>query len=135
MKNLKDFTGLYPISKTLRFELIPQGKTLAHIEANGLLTQDEHRAESYIVVKKIIDEYHKAFIANALDGFKLEALEDYFLFYQIQKRDEDQKKKFENIQAKLRKQIADRFATQERFKNLFAKELIKNDLMSFVQHI
>ena len=55
MKNLTDFTGLYPLSKTLRFELIPQGKTLEHFEKNGLLETDAHRAEIYILVKKIID--------------------------------------------------------------------------------
>jgi len=135
MKSLNSFTGLYPVSKTLRFELIPQGKTLEHIEKNGLLEQDEHRAESYIVVKKIIDEYHKAFIGNALADFRLYGMEDYFLYYHIQKRDDDQKKKFEDIQSKLRKQIADRFTKEESFKNLFAKELIKEDLKEFVQTV
>ena len=134
MKKLTDFTGLYPLSKTLRFELIPQGKTLEHIVKNGLLEQDEHRAESYIVVKKIIDEYHKAFIAEALADFKLYGLEDYYLYYQILKRNDDEKKKFEEIQSNLRKQIADRFTKQESFKNLFAKELIKDDLIRFVQN-
>ncbi|MFA5045784.1 MAG: type V CRISPR-associated protein Cas12a/Cpf1 [Paludibacter sp.] len=135
MKNLTNFTGLYPVSKTLRFELIPQGKTLEHIEKNGLLEQDEHRAESYIVVKRIIDEYHKAFIGNALEDFKLYGLEEYYLYYHIQKRDDDQKTKFEDIQSKLRKQIADRFTKEESFKNLFAKELIKEDLKEFVQTV
>jgi len=134
MADLSTFTGLYPVSKTLRFELIPQGKTLEYIEKNGLLAQDEHRAESYINVKKIIDEYHKEFISKSLDGLKLDLLEDYSLCYRS-KRDEPQKKKFEEIQAKLRKQIADRFSQQIRFKNLFDKELIKDDLKSFVQSI
>ncbi len=89
MKNLSDFTGLYPVSKTLRFELIPQGKTLEFIEKNGLLEQDEHRAESYILVKRIIDEYHKAFIAKSLVDFRLYGLEDYYLYYHILKRDDD----------------------------------------------
>jgi len=133
MKNLTDFTGLYPLSKTLRFELIPQGKTLKHIEKNGLLETDAHRAESYILVKKIIDEYHKHFISNALSGFRLFGLEDYYLYYHIQKRDDEQKKKFDEIQLKLRKQIAERFTKHESYKNLFAKELIKDELKTFVQ--
>ena len=135
MKNLTEFTGLYPVSKTLRFELKPQGRTLEYIEKNGLLEQDEHRASSYILVKKIIDDYHKAFIANALRDFKLYSLEDYYLYYNIQKRDDEQKKKFEDIQSKLRKQIADRFTKEESFKNLFAKELIKENLIEFVQTV
>ncbi len=133
MNNLSIFTRLYPLSKTLRFELIPQGKTLEHIHENGLLEQDEHRANSYVEVKKIIDEYHKMFINQALDGFKLNSLEDYFLYYQLPKRSDEEKKKFEEFQSKLRKQIADRFAKSDSFKNLFAKELIKDDLKAFVQ--
>jgi CRISPR-associated protein Cpf1 len=135
MKNLTDFTGLYPLSKTLRFELIPQGKTLEHIEKNGLLETDAHRAENYILVKKIIDEYHKSFISNALSGFRLFGLEDYYMYYHIQKRDDEQKKKFDEIQLKLRKQIAERFTKHESYKNLFAKELIKDELKTFVQTI
>ncbi len=129
----KGFTNFYPVSKTLRFELKPIGKTLEHIEKNGLLLQDEHRAESYVTVKKIIDEYHKAFIAKALDGLVLNVLEDYHLYYQLPKRDEAQNKKFEELQTEMRKQIADRFTKQDGFKNLFAKELIKEDLKAFVQ--
>ena len=56
------FIGIYPISKTLRFELIPIGRTLEYIERDGILNDDYHRAESYQKVKKIIDRYHKEFI-------------------------------------------------------------------------
>jgi len=132
-ENLKKFTNLYPVSKTLRFELIPQGKTLEHIEENGLLEQDEHRSKSYILVKKIIDEYHKVFITRALDNTKLHSMDDYLFYYRIPKRSEDEKKKFEEIQTKLRKQIADNFTKHAAYKNLFSKELIKEDLKAFVQ--
>jgi len=132
MKNINSFTGLYPLSKTLRFELKPQGKTLEHIERSGLLNQDEHRAESYIVVKKIIDEYHKSFISKALDGFKLNGLENYILYQP--KRDDEEKKNFEGVEVNLRKQIADKFTKHENYKNLFAKELIKVDLKAFVKN-
>ncbi len=132
MNQITDFTNLYSLSKTLRFELVPQGKTLEHIEKNGLLEKDNQRAGSYKLVKKIIDEYHKFFIENSLTGLELSFLEDYNTCYQIQKRDEVQKKTFEEIQSKLRKQIADRFAKNEKYKNLFGKELIKEDLKNFV---
>lgn len=54
MKNnlVDNFIGKYSLSKTLRFELRPQGKTLEHIQVKGLLTDDAHRAESYKKVKK-----------------------------------------------------------------------------------
>lgn len=133
MLPFNDFTNLYQVSKTLRFELIPQGKTLEHIEKSELLIQDEHRAKSYVLVKKIIDEYHKAFISNVLEGLNLDGLKEYADLYKNPKRSDDEKKKFEEIQLKLRKQIADRFTKHEHYKNLFAKELIKNDLKTFVQ--
>jgi CRISPR-associated protein Cpf1 len=132
MKNITDFTGLYSVSKTLRFELIPQGRTLEHIQQSDILKKDEHRAGSYIAVKKIIDEYHKAFITSALSDLRLNFLDNYYLYYQLPNKDESQKKKFEEIQGKLRKQIAERFSRNERFKNLFAKELIRIDLKEFV---
>ena len=135
MKNLSAFTNFYQLSKTLRFELIPQGKTLEYIENNGLLVQDTRRADSYKLVKKIIDEYHKDFIEKALDGLEINLLEDYFMYYHIQKKDDNQKKQFEEIQTKMRKQISDKLSKNERYKNLFGKELIKDDLKVFVQNV
>lgn len=46
------FTGLYPVSKTLRFELRPVGKTQEYIEKHGILDDDFQRAEDYKAVKK-----------------------------------------------------------------------------------
>lgn len=46
------FIGQYPVSKTLRFELKPVGKTLEHITREGLLQHDEKRAEDYKVAKQ-----------------------------------------------------------------------------------
>ena len=39
----EDFTGLYPVSKTLRFEARPMGVTLDNIIKSGILDQDAHR--------------------------------------------------------------------------------------------
>lgn len=51
-KNFEDFKRLYPLSKTLRFEAKPIGATLDNIVKSGLLEEDEHRAASYVKVKK-----------------------------------------------------------------------------------
>lgn len=72
----KNFTRLYPISKTLRFELIPIGRTLENIERNGIIAQDEQRANEYVKVKDIIDRYHKQFIKMCLNNFKLKLNSD-----------------------------------------------------------
>lgn len=61
-----DFKRLYPLSKTLRFEAKPIGATLKNIIKSGLLEEDEHRTQSYVKVKKLIDEYHKVFIDRVL---------------------------------------------------------------------
>ena len=42
---MKEFTNLYPVSKTLRFDLQPIGRTKENIERNGILQRDEKRAE------------------------------------------------------------------------------------------
>ena len=138
---MKEFKRLYPLSKTLRFELKPIGKTLEHIESSGILTQDQHRANSYVEVKKIIDEYHKKFIENTLDNFSLQyenenknnSLEEFYTYYMIKSKDENQRKLYEGIQKKLRKQIADCFAKEDIFKRIDKKELIKEDLLGFVK--
>lgn len=132
---MENFVHKYSLSKTLRFELIPQGKTLHYIQENGLLKQDEERSENYKKVKKIIDEYHKVFIKKALTNFRLnqELLSQYNEYYNIKQRDEKQKEKFKELQGKLRKEIADRFNKHSIYENIFSKDLIKNDLIDFVK--
>lgn len=140
MGTLKQFTRVYPLSKTLRFELKPIGRTLEFINSSGLLEQDQHRADSYIKMKGIIDEYHKAFIETVLNDFKLNytdegkknSLEEFYTCYMCKAKDEAQKKLFEEIQGKLRKQIADCFSKDDKFKRIDKKELIKEDLVNFV---
>ena len=45
--NYQDFTNLYSISKTLRFELRPIGQTREHIETRGLLQRDIDRLANF----------------------------------------------------------------------------------------
>lgn len=137
---LHQFTGLYPVQKTLRFELKPVGKTSENIKSSGLLDIDEHRAKSYGKVKKIIDKYHKAYIERVLSLFRLrytsigkdDSLEEYYELYHIRTKTDTQKKKFLIIQDNLRKQIANALAGDEKFKTIDKSELIKKDLLEFV---
>ena len=66
------FTGLYPVSKTLRFELKPIGKTLDYIQKKKIIKQDEEKSVKYVEAKQIIDKYHKYFISEALKDVNLE---------------------------------------------------------------
>jgi CRISPR-associated protein Cpf1 len=138
---MKEFIRLYPLSKTLRFELKPIGKTLENIERNGILNEDEKRAEDYKIAKKIIDDYHKYFIDKSLRDFKLklkgdnkkDSLEEFDNYYKIKQKTDGEKKDFQTIQENLRKQITKRFTEFNEYKDLFKKELIKNNLLDFVK--
>lgn len=132
MKKINELTALYPLSKTLRFELKPIGKTLDHIEQKGLIVQDEQRAEEYKQVKKIIDSYHKEFITMCLKGLKLNMiyLERYESLARDIHRDEAE---FDKVKAALRKQIVEAFKQGGSYNDLFKKELIQKHLPEFVE--
>ena len=141
MRKFDEFVGLYPISKTLRFELKPIGKTLEHIQKNKLLEHDAVRADDYVKVKKIIDKYHKCLIDEALSGFTFEteadvrsnnSLSEYYLYYNLKKRNEQEQKTFKTIQNNLRKQIVNKLTQSEKYKRIDKKELITTDLPDFL---
>ena len=127
-KSFADFTNLYSLSKTLRFELKPVGKTLENIEKKRLLVNDEKRAMDYKTVKKLIDLYHKNFIENVLGSFSLQtedrgkndSLEEYFNIYIKPNRDSKEKESLKKIAESLRKQIATAF---KKDKNSWSQKL------------
>lgn len=130
----KLFTNQYSLSKTLRFELIPQGKTLEYIHDKGLLTQDGQRAESYQKMKETIDKFHKYFIDLALKNVKLSHLEAYLELYNKSteaKKEPKFKDDLKKVQDNLRKEIVKSFSDGEA-KSIFAildkKELITVEL-------
>jgi len=131
---MKEFTNLYKLSKTLRFELKPIGKTLENIEKSGILEQDKQRAKDYKKVKKLIDEYHKHFIEESLKNIKLDdySLEEYCKLYTTREKDDNQKKSFKTVGDRLRKQIVKQFKDSKSEK-LFSKELIEEELPKFFE--
>ena len=135
MQNIYEkFHQKYDVSKTLRFSLIPQEKTLDHIEKAGLLGEDEHRAESYKKVKKLIDQYIKYYIDLALSGLSLEGLDNYADLYYLSNRSEKENKELELLQNGLRKQISKALTSNEQYKVLFSQDLIKKELPQFVDN-
>lgn len=142
MKDLKQFTNQYSVSKTLRFELQPIGKTKENIEKNGILQRDEKRAEDYKIVKEFIDEYHKQFIKERLWDFKLplhsegrlDTLEEYQALYELSKRDDAQEAEFSEVKDNLRSIIAKRLTESgSAYERIFKKELIREDLIDFLE--
>lgn len=140
--NFEQFTHLYPLSKTLRFELRPVGATLARIKEGGFLEKDNQHAENYKKVKELIDEYHKHFIETVLGDFSLtesetgksKCLNSYLETYvQLYKDRKNNKKALGMVEDEMRKLIADEFKKGEAFDRMFKKELIKEDLPAFLR--
>ena len=89
-----EFTDLYQLSKTLRFELKPIGKTKETFKQwleesnsadadNNLFVKDKKIKNAYLVIKPIMDKLHERFIEKALlDGAKNIDFSEYFSAYQ-----------------------------------------------------
>lgn len=131
MKEIKELTGLYSLTKTIGVELKPVGKTQELVEAKKLIEQDDQRAEDYKIVKDIIDRYHKDFIDKCLNCVKIKKddLEKYVSLAENSNRDAED---FDNIKTQMRNQITEAFRKNSLFTNLFKKNLIKEYLPAFV---
>lgn len=127
MKEIKELTGLYSLTKTIGLELKPIGKTQELIEAKKLIEQDDQRAEDYKIVKDIIDRYHKDFIDKCLNCVKIKKddLEKYVSLAENSNRDVED---FDNIKTKMRNQITEAFEKNSLFNDLFKQNLIKKYL-------
>ncbi len=63
-------TNLYSLSKTLRFELKPIGKTKDYIEQESFFVKDQKKADYYDDIKQLLDEFHREFIASSLANLR-----------------------------------------------------------------
>ena len=66
MKDFAQFTGLYSVEKTLRFELIPVEGTEKTIQEKGIISDEEERNQKIKKGKMTIDAYHREFIDASL---------------------------------------------------------------------
>ena len=128
---------LYSLSKTLRFELKPIGKTKENFE-NYILTSDEEKSEKFKKVKLYCDEYHKKFINDCLENFQndkfIEVLNKYYELYIKNNRSDKENNEFEKTQEFLRKIIAETFTKNKKYSGLFGKELFKNYLPEYYKN-
>ncbi len=143
MNDLSQFTNLYSLSKTLRFELKPIGKTLENIEKNGILERDNRRSIGYKSIKKVIDEYHKAFIDRVLNDYERkldetgrivwrDSLNELYRLYHLSSTEAKRNEEIRKTQEILRKQISECFKKDRQYSRLFGKVLIREDLTEFV---
>lgn len=128
---------LYSLSKTLRFELKPIGKTKENFE-NYILTSDEEKSEKFKKVKLYCDEYHKKFINDCLENFQndkfIEVLNKYYELYVKNNRSDKENNEFEKTQELLRKIIVETFTKNKKYSGLFGKELFKNYLPEYYKN-
>ena len=129
---IDNFTNLYSLSKTLRFQLIPVGKTEETFRQKQLLAQDEDRAEHYQKVKGYMDDYHKEFIQSVLSRIVLPELEVYAELYYKQNKNEKEQTEIERSEAAYRKLIAKAFHSDPKYKLLNKKEFVRELLPEFL---
>ncbi len=135
----KNFNNIYSVSKTLRFELKPQGNTLENIRKINLIEEDEQRFKDFQEVKKIIDKYFKYFIEKNLDGAKLEDHQikqfvDSYDKLKKNKNDDKLKKEFISYQDELRKSLHEQIKGKGFYKYFFKKDFIKEVLVKYLQN-
>lgn len=118
-RTFNEFTGLYGLSKTLRFELKPVGATLENIKKGGFLESDKKKSEDYKDVKTIIDNYHKYFIDDVLKNASLDwaLLEKEILQYNKDKSDDTA---LLSCQKQFRESLLKMFTADKRYKALTA---------------
>ena len=111
---IDNFTGLYPVSKTLRFEARPVPATKEWLESDDchVLFNDITRDEYYPVLKQLLDDYYRYYIEKALSGFRLDEdlILDAFNFYM-----EKDFEKLELVLEKLRKNLVKVFDSRKDF--------------------
>ena len=107
-ESLKELTGLYGLSKTLRFELKPEPDTKQIFEKwieelqnvsdvneaikNGnLFAKDKAIYKAYLVLKPILDSIHEQFITLALQSEKAKDIDfsNYFEKYRNKEKFDD----------------------------------------------
>lgn len=126
--NLKDYTNLYPVSKTLRFRLLPVGMTEQNME---MYLKDDHirNAESEMI-KQIITRYDQDFIKEALEGFELKGLDDLANDLNANSKDSKAKKNIDEQSDKIRTEISAQFEKHAKdigteLKKITAGEVVK----------
>lgn len=126
MSVFENFTHLYNLSKTLKFELkpyLPEGmsesekeKYLESFWTNylecALYRHDNERKESYPIVKELLDIFHRRFIKDALSTFVCaegHTWQDLFDLYIKDKK----AKTFADMQKSIREDIVKHFKAHE----------------------
>jgi hypothetical protein len=102
------FTNKYSLSKTLRFELKPVGKTKDMLEDARVFEKDRLIKKKYIKTKPYFDRLHRDFIKEALSSVSLPGLDEYLLVlenWQMDKKSQVAKKNLQKKEQELRSEV------------------------------
>lgn len=130
-RDFSSFTNKYSLSKTLRFELKPIGKTAEMLKEHDIFQKDFERKEAYIKIKPFFDDFHRKFMKEALEGKSLSDLHKYAEIYKKYLRDRKNKnveKEWKAERSKLMGQVVNFFNQKanewknEKFSNFFKKD-------------
>lgn len=132
----EQFMGVFPVSKTIRNELIPTAATRRHIEDNGVITEDELRAEKRQELKEKMDDYYRAYIERKLSNVRDIKWDELFVAMEKYQKDSsmDNKKLLEDEQNLIRKQIFGYLSDDKDFKKIFSADMISELLPKFIDN-
>ena len=116
--------NLVQLSKTLRFELKPIGKTKEFFE-NNILKNDEEKSAAYPFVKKYCDEVHKQFISDCLKivnkSLLEKELEEYLNIVSQKEIDNDA---LDKVKKNMRIIISKSFTEDEKYKDILGEKML-----------
>src|SRR5574344_248351 len=125
METLKDFTRLYPVSKTLSEELRPvpkEGQTEEQFwdefTNSVIFYNDIERSEAYPIVKKMLDAFHKKFIEESLASVDID-WNKQFAHYQSRDKNHNELKKEQDA---ARKYIVKEYFNSHKWWNYISKD-------------
>lgn len=102
------FTNLYSLSKTLRFELKPVGSTSMMLEAADVFAKDKLIHDKYEKTKPYFDRLHREFVDEALSEVSLSGAQEYLDSLRVWEKDKKNvsaKKAWEQAIKNLRKEV------------------------------
>lgn len=111
-KSFADFTNLYELSKTLRFELRPVKNTQKMLDEADVFGKDKIIKEKYQKTKPFIDRLHREFVDESLGEKSLTELKKYFdalKNWENNKKDKEVQKSLKKEKDRLRKEIVSFF--------------------------
>ena len=132
-----EFTNKYSLTKTLRFELKPVGKTIKHINKNRFIEKDEQKEKEFNQVKKIMDEFYKYFIEKSLNDLKidtseLESFEKTYTALKVDRNNDSLRKEYAKTQTKIRKSVYGQIKKTDDFDKIFKKEFVDDILPNWL---